>query len=220
MIRLSSAEKDGLSAAHGITSNVLSTVWEHAHIHINILILQFMEYQKIPGRGNKWQICVGVCTPCPRYEWWGGRSQALTFVLICLRHCNIQTHTHSSKAPPTSSEPCGHHGNLVRVGVGVGGDDSLQWVREFSLGQKKRQCEKKNERVRVSIEWGEGVKRGQMHPRHKPQVNVEALCNWRGKREQLSPPSDLWSLLFVTPCPHLFHHVGNNSQSCAHTEPA
>lgn len=48
---------------------------------------------------NKWQICVGVCTPCPRYEWWGGRSQALTSVLICLRHCNIQTHTHSSKAP-------------------------------------------------------------------------------------------------------------------------
>lgn len=45
-------------------------------------------------------ICVGVCTPFPRYECREGRSEALTSVLICLRQCNIQTHA-LTQSPPT-----------------------------------------------------------------------------------------------------------------------
>lgn len=160
-IRASSAEKDGLSAAHGTTFNAW-TAWEHACMHINIHILKSKEYTHRFVDNSE----VVLCICCPRYEWQAARSQALTSLLVFPGHCN-QHMLLQSNPPPTAAHH-GHHGNPVRVGV----DDSLEWVRGFSLGQKERQCAKKEWRKKQS-KGPAGWRENRWHPLHSPRPKVK-----------------------------------------------
>lgn len=166
-----------------------------------------------------------ACTPCPRYECWGGRSQALTSVLLVtyLPEARL-THKHTlTQSPPPPHPTLWSPWQLRRWG---GVDDSLQWVREFSLGQKKRQWEKKRMKERGGEERGEGG-RGKERTHAPTHTHIHTGEGWSSlqtegqRKKERTAVTSFWSGVsaVLTPCPHLLHLVCNNSQRCAQTDP-